>query len=116
MIKKYSKAPLPFNGQKNRWQRRFGNIIKETTFGAYVDLFGGSGLLSHTVKRIKPDAKVIYNDFDGYTERLDNISKTNALLSDVRDILQGVPRESRIRKELKEAILNRIKSETGYID
>lgn len=41
-----------------------------------VDVFGGSGLLSHTVKRIKPKARVIYNDFDGYSERLKHIDDT----------------------------------------
>jgi site-specific DNA-adenine methylase len=115
-MKRYSKAPLPFNGQKTRWLKTFSAIIEETDFDACVDLFGGSGLLSHTVKTIKPRAKVIYNDFDGYTQRLDSISKTNALLSDLRGILQDAPREGRIREELKEAILNRIKSEAGYID
>ena len=32
----------------------------------FVDLFGGSGLLSHIAKRSKPDATVVYNDFDNY--------------------------------------------------
>ena len=36
----------------------------------FVDLFGGSGLLSHIAKRSKPDATVVYNDFDNYRFRL----------------------------------------------
>ena len=36
--------------------------------GTIVDVFGGSGLLSHTAKQLKPKATVIYNDFDGYTK------------------------------------------------
>ena len=82
----------------------------------YVDLFGGSGLLSHTVKALKPHAKVIYNDFDGYAERLDNIEKTNALLQDLRDILRGAPRGKRIGEGFKEKVLARVEKETGYID
>jgi len=46
-----------------------------------VDLFGGSGLLVHTTKQLKPKAKVIYNDFDNYTERLKHIDQTNWLIS-----------------------------------
>ena len=36
----------------------------------FVDLFGGSGLLSHITKRCKPEATVIYNDFDNYHKQM----------------------------------------------
>lgn len=58
----------------------------------FVDLFGGSGLLSHITKRERPDATVIYNDHDNYRERLENISRTNALFSDLRRLSEGIPR------------------------
>jgi adenine-specific DNA methylase len=32
----------------------------------FVDLFGGSGLLSHIAKYEKSDATVVYNDYDNY--------------------------------------------------
>jgi site-specific DNA-adenine methylase len=116
-MKKYNKAPLPFNGQKIRWLNTFRRIIEETKFGTYVDLFGGSGLLSHTVKSLKPHATVVYNDFDNYAERLSNIPKTNALLSDIFEITNGIiPDEQKITGECREKILARIKSETGYVD
>ena len=57
----------------------------------FVDLFGGSGLLSHITKRERPDATVIYNDHDNYRERLENISRTNALFSDLRRLSEGIP-------------------------
>jgi site-specific DNA-adenine methylase len=82
----------------------------------HIDLFGGSGLLSHTIKSVKPSAKVVYNDFDNYSERLRNIDRTNALLSDLRCILSGLPMERRITGELRESVLNRLRQETGYID
>jgi len=46
-----------------------------------VGLFGGLGLLSHTAKQLNPKAKVVYNDFDNYTERLNRIDQTNELIS-----------------------------------
>jgi site-specific DNA-adenine methylase len=115
-MKKYNRAPLPFNGQKARWLKTFMPIIEETNYEIYVDLFGGSGLLSHTVKTLKPNAKVVYNDFDNYMERLNNIDKTNALLSDLKDILHETLYQRRIKAEQKERVLGRIRLETGFID
>ena len=77
-MKIYNQAPLPFQGQKRRFVKPFKEALKSFPNDAvYVDLFGGSGLLSHTVKSVYPEAKVIYNDFDNYSERLKNIPKTN---------------------------------------
>jgi site-specific DNA-adenine methylase len=115
-MKTYTKAPLPFSGQKRMWIKTFMHTVEETQFSCYVDLFGGSGLLSHAVKTVKPNAKVIYNDFDGYSERLTNINRTNALLSDLREILQDIPDEARIAEDVKERLINRIEAKTGYID
>lgn len=59
----YVQAPLPFQGQKRRFLKPFKEALNEFPADAvYIDLFGGSGLLSHTVKDYYPDAKVIYND------------------------------------------------------
>ncbi len=80
MLKKkiFTTAPLPFMGQKRKFLKQFKPALKNYPNDAiYVDLFGGSGLLSHTVKSIYPDAIVIYNDFDNYQQRLLNIDKTN---------------------------------------
>jgi adenine-specific DNA methylase len=51
-----------------------------------VDLFGGSGLLSHIARRVRPEASVIYNDFDGFAERLQAIPQTNELLERIWEI------------------------------
>lgn len=54
--------------------KHFANILDripdEGKGWTIIDAFGGSGLLSHVAKHLKPKATVIYNDFDGYTERL----------------------------------------------
>lgn len=91
MAKFYKSAPLPFQGQKRRYVGEFRRVLGEIRDArVFVDLFGGSGLLSHVVKRERPDAVVIYNDFDGYRTRLDNIPRTNALISKLHGVMGGV--------------------------
>ena len=88
MTKIYKSAPLPFQGQKRRYVGEFCRVLGQIRDARiFVDLFGGSGLLSHIAKRERPDALVIYNDFDGYRTRLDNTPRTNALISDLRSII-----------------------------
>ena len=114
----YVQAPLPFQGQKRRFLKPFKEALKEFPSDAiYVDLFGGSGLLSHTIKQLFPDAKVIYNDFDGYSHRLENVDKTNELLADIREICAKAPnRKERLTDELKSEIIGRIGKEEGFVD
>lgn len=114
----YVQAPLPFQGQKRRFLKPFKEALKDfSPTATYVDLFGGSGLLSHTVKNLYPNAKVIYNDFDGYSHRLDNVDNTNALLADIREICAQSPnRKERLSDELHDQIIGRIERETGFVD
>lgn len=120
MRKSYVQAPLPFQGQKRRFYTPFKEALKEFKGSpVFVDLFGGSGLLSHWTKEIYPDAQVIYNDFDSYNKRVANIIRTNALLAEFRVILAGVPVDKVVSKEAKTAILKAIHREekiTGYVD
>ena len=77
LIAKFSRAPLPFQGQKRNFVRLFNELIKDEFSryrnGIFIDAFGCSGLLSHNIKQIYPNARVIYNDYDGYCERLAHI-------------------------------------------
>ena len=85
----------------------------------FVDLFGGSGLLSHITKYLRPDATVVYNDYDNYRARLAHIPQTNALLADLRKIVGGLPKHKRIDGEMREKVLERLRYEeqtVGYID
>ena len=80
-------------------------------------VFGGSGLLSHTTKQLKPKATVIYNDFDGYTERLKHIDDINRLRQIIFDNLHGIiPKNGRLSKEIKAKIINKINNFNGYKD
>lgn len=120
MKKQYLSAPLPFQGQKRMFAKEFIKVLKHYPDNAvFVDLFGGSGLLSHITKCQKPDAAVVYNDFDNYRLRLGNISRTNALLDMIRPIAAPTPRHKALPKEAKEAILRVIEQEEkeyGYVD
>lgn len=117
----YLSAPLPFVGQKRMFAREFMKVLDQFPDDAtFVDLFGGSGLLSHITKRCKPNATVVYNDFDNYRRRLENIPRTNRLIADIRAIVgDAVPRHKAITGDLRERIFKRIQQEerdNGYVD
>ena len=119
MNTKYLSAPLPFVGQKRMFAQKFKEVLKEYPDNSvFVDLFGGSGLLSHITKREKPNATVIYNDYDNYRMRLNNINRTNALLSDLRKLTIDCPRQKLIPELIRGLILERLRQEetTGFVD
>ena len=119
-MKNFNQAPLPFQGQKRRFMNEFKTALKQFSDAPlFVDLFGGSGLLSHWVKQQFPDATVIYNDFDDYHLRVANIERTNALLTEFRAILKDAPTDKVISKSAKEQILQAItveEKQRGYVD
>ncbi|OOR88386.1 hypothetical protein B0183_10975, partial [Glaesserella parasuis] len=52
----FKQAPLPFIGQKRMFLKHFSQILNDNIDGngegwTIVDVFGGSGLLSHTAKQ-----------------------------------------------------------------
>jgi len=120
MRRQYLSAPLPFQGQKRMFAKEFIKVLKHYPDDAvFVDLFGGSGLLSHITKCQKPDATVVYNDFDNYRRRLENISRTNTLLDKIRAVVVSTPRHQVLPKEAKETILSMIEQEEkvyGFVD
>ncbi len=114
---KYNQSPLPFQGQKRRFLAEFRNHLKSVPEGAViVDLFGGSGILSHTAKQERPDLKVVYNDFDNFSQRLANVERTNKVIEDIRMITDQLPADKRIPENIKTEILNRISQEAGFVD
>ena len=106
-LKDYSKPPLPFEGNKKLWRKNYKEILKEfEDIEIFIDLFGGSGILSRWTKDTYKDAIVIYNDFDNYRERLKNIPTTNDLMKDLRNILKDVPNRKPIDEERTNQIRN----------
>lgn len=116
----YNAAPLPFMGQKRRFVGEFKKAIGQFADATvFVDLFGGSGLLSHVAKQEHPDARVVYNDFDDFHLRLKNIPRTNSLLADIRNFMGGgISKEQRLPEELRMRILDRIAEDerSGFVD
>ena len=120
--KTFKQAPLPFIGQKRMFLKHVEIVLNKHIDGegegwTIVDVFGGSGLLSHTAKQLKPKATVIYNDFDGYAERLNHIDDINRLRQIIFNYLHGIiPKNGRLSKEIKEEIINKINNFKGYKD
>ena len=119
MRKQYNSAPLPFVGQKRMFAKEFKKVLEQFPDGTtFVDLFGGSGLLSHIAKCQKPHSKVVYNDFDGYRLRLEHIPQTNELLAELREIVQGTPRYKPITGDAREKVfecLQKHQDRYGYL-
>ncbi len=60
----------------------------------------------------------MYNDFDNFKERLNNIKNTNAILSELRVLLEDYPREKKIVGEKRTQVLNILKqhNKIGFVD
>lgn len=122
----YKKAPLPFQGQKKYFLKKFDECLNEFLNNykgnlkdlIFIDAFGGSGLLSHNIKTKIPEAKVIWNDFDNYQRRLDEIPFTNEFLKHF-EILRKYKKGEKISNEDKEFLLSKIKEQEklrGFVD
>ena len=120
MIKQYNSAPLPFVGQKRMFVKDFKKVLEQFPDGTtFVDLFGGSGLLSHITKFQKPKSKVVYNDFDNYRLRLNHIVETNDLLAKLRFVVRNIPKGKVIKGENRETVLQCLDNHLhyyGYLD
>ena len=119
MCKRYNSAPLPFQGQKRRFIKDFTEVIKRfDNVATVVDLFGGSGLLSHVTKREHPNLRVVYNDYDNYCRRLESVETTNEILALIRPVLAAVEPNKRVPECLRSQILEIIAGydAKGYVD
>ena len=101
--------------------KHFSQILNDNIDGdgegwTIVDVFGGSGLLSHTAKQLKPQARVIYNDFDNYTERLRHIPDINQLRQQLAVALADCPKGKRLDKAKKLQLIGIIEAFKGYKD
>ena len=74
--------------------------------------------MAHNSKRIFPDAKVVYNDYDNYSLRLRNIDNTNRLLFSIREVIGIVKNGIRIEGSLRNKIIDLIERQdkSGYVD
>ncbi|THA14016.1 hypothetical protein, partial [Rodentibacter pneumotropicus] len=120
--KNFKQAPLPFVGQKRQFLKHFEQVLNDNIPGngegwIIIDAFGGSGLLSHTAKQLKPEARVIYNDFDGYAERLEHIDDINTLRKQLYAAVgNATQKNKRMTKECKAECVRIIQEFDGYKD
>lgn len=118
-MRTFNTSPLPFQGQKRNFVRHFKEaLVNYPSKATYIDLFGGSGLLSHTVKSYYPDARVIYNDYDDFAARLAQIQTTNTLQAALRAILLDLPRKTKITEPYKSKVVKLLiaADNDGYSD
>lgn len=123
----FKKAPLPFQGQKNKWFAQFSEFLDKIECKAsainknvcVIDVFGGSGLLSHWSKRLHPSFTVIYNDFDNYSDRIAHIHDVNMMMDDLHKLFAERDR-NKINDKLTPPEVVRLRSfitsHTGYVD
>lgn len=76
----FREPPLAFSGNKKYWAAELADEAALLPPGATVwDCFGGSGVCARCVKDARPDVRVIWNDFDGYSERLRHVAESEEL-------------------------------------
>ena len=104
----YKAPPLSFAGNKRNYRKLFlqelPNMFDDTY--TFVDMFGGSGYLSYLVKYTFPKARVIYNDYDDYSNRLNHIPETNEILSNIRTMISGFKKNDKLDNETKAEIID----------
>lgn len=112
------KAPLPFLGSKRYFIKTIITLLNElehkrkiTKDTIFLDVFGGSGIIAHNIKQKFPQNRVIWNDYDNFQERLDNIPSTNALLEKIVPLLQTETKKHKITETSRNAIIDLIKKE-----
>lgn len=79
----------------------------------FIDLFGGSGLLSRTCKDIHPDARVIYNDYDNYAHRIELIPATELLRQCLRPRGADTAKGKRIPTDKAKQIIAELRAFEG---
>lgn len=120
MKKLFKSSPLPFVGQKRNFIKPYrdfiGRIPGNGEGWTIIDVFGGSGLLSHIAKHNKPAARVIYNDYDNYAERLRHIGDTNRLRALIYEALHNSEKKKALDNEEKAEVIKIINDFDGYKD
>lgn len=117
--KTYSTPPLPFRGNKRYFVKEFRKVLQNLKdIEVVVDLFGGSGLLSRAAKDVLPHARVIYNDFDGYSKRLENIERTNEIFGYIIPLIDGVDTLKRVPEDRRKKIIDFLSEQEkkGFVD
>lgn len=113
-MKKYNKAPLPFQGQKRNFLKIFNRELEKLCGDGdgwtIIDVFGGSGLLAHNAKYTCRKARVIFNDYDDYQSRLSRINETEQIRKELLSITKDVDKIKSIPLEIKNKVIDYLKN------
>ena len=60
--------------------------------------------------------QVIWNDFDNFKERLDNMEKTNKIISQIKELLKDQERKTKIDDPIKVNKMKEIFNNADYLD
>lgn len=108
----YQTAPLSFLGQKKNMLKVFFRVLEKyfkiDDDMVFLDLFGGSGLLSHHLKCHYPNNRVVWNDFNNYAERLkpERIKILKEIQAFANELLKEKAKEQPLSKAEKDELLN----------
>lgn len=82
--------PLPFYGNKKFWAGELYDEAMLIPSGVTVwDVFGGSGVCARCIKDARPDLRVVWNDFDGFSDRVRHIAETEEIRRQLLRIVGG---------------------------
>ena len=113
-MKKYNKAPLPFQGQKRYFLKIFNRELEKLCGDGegwtIIDVFGGSGLLAHNAKYTCRKARVIFNDYDDFQSRLSRISETEQIRKELLSLTKDIDKDNPIPLEIKNKIIDYLKN------
>ena len=122
----YNKPPLSFMGNKRNMLKHIKQVLQDMQCDGYIndetiflDVFGGSGLISHNIKQWYPKNRVIWNDYDNYQKRLDGISDTEILRAKIYEVFGINNSKDKATQAQKQEILDFIKdfeSKGHYVD
>lgn len=122
----HNKPPLSFMGNKKNMLKRIKRVLQDMQGDGYIndetiflDVFGGSGLISHNIKQWYPKNRVIWNDYDNYQKRLDNISDTEILRAKIYEVFDINDLREKATQAQKQEILDFIQdfeAKGHYVD
>lgn len=121
----YNKPPLVFMGNKKNMLKNIKQVLQDMQGDGYIndetiflDVFGGSGLISHNIKQWYPKNRVIWNDYDNYQKRLDNINDTELIRKKIYEVFGNDTKEKATQTQ-KQELLDFIKdfeAKGHYVD